>query len=50
VGMGLQTGLIAFIADLLAVNRNLMEEVRYDMNKNCLLNDLTKLDNSVVKK
>lgn len=29
MGMGFQTGLIAFIADLLAVNRKLMQEVRY---------------------
>jgi glycosyltransferase involved in cell wall biosynthesis len=31
MGMGLQTGLIAFIADLLSVNRKLMEEVRYSI-------------------
>jgi len=28
MGMGVQTGLIAFVADLLAVNRTLMEEIR----------------------
>ena len=28
MGMGFQTGLIAFVADLLAVNRLLMEEIR----------------------
>ena len=28
MGMGLQTGLVAFVADLLAVNRMLMEEIR----------------------
>jgi hypothetical protein len=30
--MGFQTGLIAFIADLLAVNRKLLEEVRFRQN------------------
>jgi len=33
MGMGFQTGLIAFVADLLAVNRRLMEEVRYILKK-----------------
>ncbi len=28
MGMGLQTGLVAFLADLLAVNRRLLEEIR----------------------
>jgi len=31
MGIGFQTGLIAFVADLLAVNRQLMEEVRFGM-------------------
>ena len=30
LGMGLQTGLIAFVADLLSVNRKLLEEQRYE--------------------
>lgn len=34
MGMGFQTGLIAFVADLLAVNRKLMEEIRYTTNLN----------------
>lgn len=33
LGMGFQTGLIAFIADLLAVNRRLLEEIRLDSKK-----------------
>jgi len=36
MGMGFQTGLIAFVADLLAVNRKLMEEIRYSANQNNL--------------
>ena len=32
MGMGFQTGLIAFVADLLAVNRVLMEELRSNNN------------------
>ncbi|PHR02092.1 MAG: glycosyl transferase [Sulfitobacter sp.] len=32
LGMGLQTGLMAFIADMLAANRKLLEEVRYGVN------------------
>jgi hypothetical protein len=31
LGMGFQTFLVAFVADLLAANRKLSEEVRYDM-------------------
>lgn len=31
MGMGFQTGLIAFVADLQAVNRNLLEKIRYDL-------------------
>jgi len=38
MGMGFQTGLIAFIADLLAVNRKLMEEIRYSNKKRELNN------------
>ena len=38
MGMGFQTGLIAFVADLLAVNRKLMEEIR-DSNKKRELNN-----------
>lgn len=33
MGMGFQTGLIAFITDLLSVNRNLLEEIKYLSNK-----------------
>ena len=33
MGMGFQTGLIAFIADLLSVNRKLLEEIKIDKYK-----------------
>jgi glycosyltransferase involved in cell wall biosynthesis len=33
MGMGFQTGLIAFVADLLSVNRKLLEEIRYENMK-----------------
>ena len=33
MGIGFQTGLIAFVADLLAVNRKLLEEVQYRLRK-----------------
>ncbi|NPA30146.1 MAG: glycosyltransferase family 2 protein [Epsilonproteobacteria bacterium] len=33
MGMGFQTGLIAFVADLLSVNRKLLEEIRYEEMK-----------------
>ena len=33
MGMGFQTGLIAFIADLLSVNRKLLEEIKLDKYK-----------------
>jgi len=33
MGIGVQTGLIAFVADLLAVNRKLLEEVQYRLRK-----------------
>ena len=33
LGMGVQTGLIAFVADLLSVNRKLLEEQRYERMK-----------------
>lgn len=46
VGAGFQTGLIAFMADLLAVNRILMEEVRYNVKHSVLLNTSIKLDKS----
>ena len=29
-GMGFQTGLIAFVADLLSVNRKLLEEIKVE--------------------
>jgi len=34
MGIGFQTGLIAFVADLLAVNRKLLEEVQYRLRRN----------------
>ena len=33
MGMGFQTGLIAFVADLLSVNRKLLEEIKSNVNK-----------------
>lgn len=33
IGMGFQTGLIAFIADLLSVNRRLLEELKGSNSK-----------------
>ena len=33
IGIGFQTGLIAFVADLLAVNRKLMEDVQFHVRK-----------------
>jgi len=36
MGMGFQTGLIAFIADLLSVNRKLLEELRMEQMKSTL--------------
>ena len=33
LGMGFQTILVAFLADLLAANRRLMEDMRYNLNK-----------------
>ena len=33
LGMGFQTILIAFIADLQASNRKLLEDIRYDLGK-----------------
>ena len=49
MGMGFQTGLIAFVADLLAVNRKLMEEVRYSTNQNKWCNETTKKEVKEVK-
>ncbi|MBL4796434.1 MAG: glycosyltransferase family 2 protein [Oleispira sp.] len=43
MGMGFQTGLIAFIADLLAVNRKLLEEVRYSNNKRAVYDEVNKM-------
>jgi glycosyltransferase involved in cell wall biosynthesis len=34
LGMGFQTILIAFVADLLAANRRLLEDIRYNLRKN----------------
>ena len=50
MGMGFQTSLIAFIADLLAVNRKLMEEVRYNTNRNSMLSVHMQTDDNEVKK
>jgi len=36
MGMGFQTGLIAFVADLLSVNRKLLEELRVEQMKTAL--------------
>jgi hypothetical protein len=33
MGMGFQTILVAFLADLLAANRKLLEEIRYNLKK-----------------
>jgi glycosyltransferase involved in cell wall biosynthesis len=40
MGMGFQTILIAFVADLLAANRKLMEDVRFNL-KECSINNET---------
>jgi uncharacterized membrane protein len=34
IGMGFQTMILAFIADLIGVNRKLLEEVQYILRKN----------------
>ncbi len=34
LGMGFQTLLVAFLADIIAVNRRLLEDVRYELKKN----------------
>jgi glycosyltransferase involved in cell wall biosynthesis len=34
LGMGFQTGLIAFVADLLSVNRKLIEDIQYHIRQN----------------
>lgn len=33
LGMGVQTGLIAFVADLISVNRKLLEQIRYSLSE-----------------
>jgi hypothetical protein len=33
LGMGFQTGLIAFLADLFAVNRRLLEDIKYSLRE-----------------
>ncbi len=50
MGMGFQAGLIAFIADLLAVNRKLMEEVRYRINEHNQSRAVAQMDNIKVGK
>ena len=42
LGMGFQTMLVAFLADLLAVNRKLLEEVQYRLRKNEIKKELQK--------
>ena len=44
--IGFQTGLIAFIADLLAVNRKLLEEVRYNTMLSNFSKDNSELDSN----
>ncbi len=39
MGMGFQTGLIAFIADLLAVNRNLLEDIKSNNSQHMQVDD-----------
>lgn len=39
LGMGFQTFLVAFIADLLAANRKLMEDIRFTIKENSELNN-----------
>ena len=39
MGMGFQTGLIAFVADLLAVNRKLLEGLKREIQLNALYRD-----------
>ncbi len=50
MGMGFQTGLIAFIADLLAVNRELLEELRLNANLSNMAKLNTQMDKDEVKK
>ena len=44
LGMGFQTVIMAFVADLMAVNRNLLEKIRYNYMSRSLLNRSIKLD------
>lgn len=45
LSMGFQTILVAFLADLLAANRKLMEDMRYNLNKNiCTSNASSQID------
>lgn len=41
LGMGFQTILVAFLADLLAANRKLLEDVRYHINKESSTSNVT---------
>jgi len=50
MGIGFQAGLIAFVADLLAVNRQLMEEMRYSINRSSLSKMDAQTDKNEVKK
>ncbi|QJB55673.1 glycosyltransferase family 2 protein [Pseudodesulfovibrio sp. zrk46] len=44
LGMGLQTGLIAFVADLISVNRRLLEQIRYSQKKQSMDDEADKED------
>jgi len=44
LGMGFQTVLVAFLADLLSVNRKLLEEVQYRLRKNEIANQEEKYE------
>jgi glycosyltransferase involved in cell wall biosynthesis len=51
LGMGFQTFLVAFLADLLAANRKLLEDVRYRINKESIISNATsKIDNGETNK
>lgn len=42
LGMGFQTFLVAFLADLMAANRKLVEEIRFDLKTKNSINDSSK--------
>lgn len=49
LGIGFQTSLIGFVADLLAVNRKLLEEVRYRTNATGLSSVSNPIGNKEIK-